>query len=125
MFCATKLTNQEPSQNSTPEAVFTDLKAALEDGARELRSAFDQAVRGNTPCDKLNDFLHMVNTLRKTVMDTSEKQTRAVSKAKIPIVREVRDDLAAQGNRLDEVAQRIGALTENFKVVAADATKCV
>ncbi|XP_075726820.1 uncharacterized protein LOC142768694 [Rhipicephalus microplus] len=114
---------QEPSQSSTPEAVFTELKVALEDGVRQLRSAFHQAVRDNTSCDRLNDFSHMVNTLRETVMNTSEKQTRAVSEAKITIVREVRDDLAAQGNRLDEVVQRIGALTENFKLVAADATK--
>ncbi|KAH8029443.1 hypothetical protein HPB51_000460 [Rhipicephalus microplus] len=114
---------QEQSQNFTPEAVFIELKVALEDGVRELRSAFDLAVRDNTPCVRLNDFSHMVNTLRETVIDTSEKQTRAVSVAKITIVRVVRDDLAAQGNRLDEVAQRIGALTENFKVVAADATK--
>ncbi|KAL1486824.1 hypothetical protein MTO96_046801 [Rhipicephalus appendiculatus] len=113
----------KPSQDSIQEAMFTDLKTTLEECVAEKRSGFDQVLRDhNTHCDRLNEISHIVNELRETVIQMSDKQTYD-NEARITSVRQVKEDLAAKGDKLEEVAQRLGALGEDVKVVAAEAAR--
>ncbi|KAL1475514.1 hypothetical protein MTO96_037236, partial [Rhipicephalus appendiculatus] len=110
------------SQDSVQEAMFTALEKILEDRVREMKSGLHQVVRDhNTHCDKLNEVSHIVNALKETVIETSETQTEAG----IVAVRQVKEDIAAQGVQLDEVVQRIGTFSEHCNVVAEATRQCL
>ncbi|XP_037525380.2 TNF receptor-associated factor 6-like [Rhipicephalus sanguineus] len=107
-----------PSQSSVQEAMSTALQTILHEHVGEMKSGFDQVVRHhNTFSDRLNDVSQIINALREKVTEISQKQTEAGI-----VVTQIKEDLAEQGGRLVEVANRIGALGEDAKVVA-DATK--
>ncbi|XP_049274284.1 uncharacterized protein LOC119403432 [Rhipicephalus sanguineus] len=109
----------EPSKDTNQKAMFTYLKTTLEEHVGELKSSLEQVLRDHsTVCDRLNDVSHFVNALRETVIHTSEQQTEAG----IVFFGEVTNDLAAQGGRLDELANRIDALREDARMVA-DSTR--
>lgn len=108
---------------SSQEAMFKTLETILEKRVAELRSGLQEVVRDITQCDKLTELSHSVNALRDTVMKSSEEQMSATSEAGIATVREIKEDIAWQGSRLNEISLRLDTLGEKMAEAVQDTTK--
>ncbi|KAL1478007.1 hypothetical protein MTO96_016904 [Rhipicephalus appendiculatus] len=113
----------KPDNGSSQKAMFASMEAILGKGVADVRSGLDQVAREITQCDKFTELTHTVNDLRETVINSSEEQIRATNEAGIEVVREVKEDLAWQGDRLNEISLRITTLSEKVEEALGKATK--
>ncbi|XP_065284382.1 TNF receptor-associated factor 6-like [Dermacentor albipictus] len=121
-----KRVNQKPSVDSIQEAMFTAFETILEERVQEMRSGLDQVARNNNAhYDKLNEVSTILNALRETVIQSSEKQTRATNEVTIAYVTQIKEGLAAQGKKLNDVLQMMSNLGEKVTVSEDTATKCL
>ncbi|KAL1467401.1 hypothetical protein MTO96_042212, partial [Rhipicephalus appendiculatus] len=113
----------KPNNDSSQKAMFESMEAILKKGVADVRSGLDQLVREFTQCDKLTELSHTVNDLRETVIKSSEEQISATNEAGIEVLREVKEDLAWQGDRLNEISLRVTTLSEKVEEAVGEATK--
>uniref|UniRef100_A0A6M2CNC0 Putative tnf receptor-associated factor 6 ovary overexpressed n=1 Tax=Rhipicephalus microplus TaxID=6941 RepID=A0A6M2CNC0_RHIMP len=113
----------KPDNDSSQEAVLASLEAILEKRVAEVRSGLDQLAREIIQCDKFTELTHTVNDLREVVIKSSEEQICAANEAGIDVAREVKEDLAWQGDRLNEISLRVTTLSEKVEEVLREATK--
>uniref|UniRef100_A0A6M2CIJ6 Putative tnf receptor-associated factor 6 midgut overexpressed n=1 Tax=Rhipicephalus microplus TaxID=6941 RepID=A0A6M2CIJ6_RHIMP len=109
----------EPWRNSVQEPMITALETTLSECVGELKAGIEQILQEHvTNSERLDEVSDILNALRETVVQISEKQEQEMIVVKNTAFNEVKKDLVAQGEKFDEFSRRLGVLGEDVKSTA-------
>ncbi|KAL3242959.1 hypothetical protein MRX96_047653 [Rhipicephalus microplus] len=109
----------EPWKDSVQEPMITALETTLGECVGELKAGIEQILQGHaTHSEILDEVSHILNALRETVVQMSEKQEQEITVVKNTAFKEVKKGLVAQAEKFDKFSRSLDVLGADVKNTA-------